>query len=267
MKGVNAWTAGGLGVAAAWVVGGVVPPVVAIALGAVTAVLGMQFVDEWPRYALAGTVYALGFGVVVALVGPGGTYRTTPLVSLLGFGGLSAVIVGVRALGRRGVARLGGVVDERYTETVYDAVSAGAGTLSLVWTTIRAHERAARYTGIAGVGTAGFVLNLLGVSIPVPVWFLADGLDATTVAFVGAVVSGFHALSTVSATWRTAKRSATRGSDLGGRAAERTTDAAESAGDAVSRSADAAAERASEAGDATSSLLERAKDRVRRDDS
>lgn len=88
----------------------------------------MQLVEEWSRYALAGTVYALGLG---GRCRPPGTarraVRRTPLFALLGFGAVGGTIVAVGSAGRRGLRRLvARTGDGEHVEAVSAAVSTGA---------------------------------------------------------------------------------------------------------------------------------------------
>jgi len=197
---INAWSVSLIGIISGTVVGSQgFPP--AVSIGSASLVAGSVFVfgrKSRKRCALAGTIFALGLGTVYRFWGgvPEG-YAASPAICLLMFGSVSALIVGLRGLLRRGIISL----TERsgsseHAGLVWDAISALLGLLAMIYTVLTVKEKAARYGGVSVGGSAGFVLNVLGIELPLPV-VIQDGLDATMVMFVGAVLIGWHTLATI----------------------------------------------------------------------
>lgn len=98
----------------------------------------------------------------------------------------------------------------------------------MIWTVLTAYEKAVRYGGITIGGTLGFALNALGIELPIP-WIISSGVDASVVAFVGAVLIGFHTLESLHSTWHATKATAKAGAKAGQSAGERAADVAASA--------------------------------------
>jgi len=226
MRFANAVTAAVAGVAVVVVVGPVVPVAVGLALGTVVATAVTLYADT-DRYGLAGATFLLGVGTAVLASGwfPAPWARTTLLACWL-FGLLSLGVVVARFLlgfvGRRVVAQF---VPDEEASSIWDALSAFAGTLFIAWSVLTAQEKAARTGGIAIGGSTTMVANALGYELPVvvpfvhealsvtvrgyelaiPVWALENGIDATMIVFVGCVIVGFHTLGTFAATWQAVK--------------------------------------------------------------
>lgn len=223
MRFANAVTAALAGVVAVVLVAPVVPVTVGLALGAVVTT-AIALYGDTERYGLAGALLLLGVGTAVLILSwfPAAWART-PLVALWLFGALSLFVAAARFVlgfaGRRVVARL---IDEESASSVWDALSAFGGTLFIAWSVITAQEKAARIGGISIGGTASMALDIVGYQVPVyvplvsealtvtirgyelsvPLWLVANGVDAAAVIFVGCVIVGFHTLGTVAATWR-----------------------------------------------------------------
>lgn len=213
---LNSWASGIVGVSVALLGAQVVPPAVSILAGTLASVIIMRNVDGRRRYAWAGTVFSLGAGVTFATALVPASYHRTPMVALIGFGLFSLVIVGLREVGRVVVVKTAGKVgDGEYAGTVWSAVSAIGGLISMIWAVISAEERAARTGGIGIAGTISFALGLWNVNVPIPLWFFDSGLDATTVVFVGSVVAGFHTLGSWHHAWQASKMTAKRSGAAG----------------------------------------------------
>lgn len=226
MRFANAVTAALAGIAAVTLVAPVLPVSVALALGSVVAA-AITWRGDTERYGLTGAVLLLGVGTLVLVTEwfPAAWGRT-PLVALWLFGLLSVTVVVAKAVlgvvGRRVVAAF---VDDENADSVWDALSAFAGTLFLAWSVMTAQEKAVRTGGVAVGGTSTMALDTLGYDLPVivpfihealtvtvrgyelsvPLWLLENGIDATMLVFVGCVIVGFHTLGTLAATWRAVK--------------------------------------------------------------
>ena len=226
MRFANAVTAALAGVAAVTLVAPVLPVSVALALGSVVAA-AITWRGDTERYGLTGAVLLLGVGTLVLVTEwfPAAWGRT-PLVALWLFGLLSVTVVVAKAVlgvvGRRVVAAF---VDDENADSVWDALSAFAGTLFLAWSVMTAQEKAVRTGGVAVGGTSTMALDTLGYDLPVlvpfvhealtvtvrgyelsvPLWLLENGIGATMIVFVGCVIVGFHTLGTLAATWRAVK--------------------------------------------------------------
>ncbi|WP_436909261.1 hypothetical protein [Halosimplex marinum] len=246
MRLANAVTAPAAGVAVVVALAPVVPVAATLLVGAVVA-MAVTLRAATHRYGLVGALYLLGVGAaVLALARFPFVWNRTPLFALWGFGLLSLAIFCLRvALGVVGRRALALVVDEG-ADSVWDALSAFGGTLVIAWSVLTAHEKAVRSAGIGiGVSTTT-VLDALGYGFPVlagvlrryrsvtvagqevvvPLWAVRNGIDATTVLFVGCLIVGFHTVGTLAATWQAVK-------DTTGYATER-------AGDSVGNDAAAA---------------------------
>lgn len=201
-------------------------PTLAIGVGGVLGA-GILLVRRTGRkyYAAAGTAYALGLaGVIYATDMLPSVYTKSPYAALLTLGLVSAGIVLLQYVGQRLVKRLfAGRMGEDSATKAFEAVSAIAGLLGMIWTVLTAKEKAARYGGVTIGGTAGFVLNALGVELPIP-WFIQNGVDASMVLFVGGLLIGFHTQESMHTTWRatkaTAKAGASGAKTAGGKASE-----------------------------------------------
>jgi hypothetical protein len=225
MRLANAVTAPAAGVAVVVALAPAVPVAATLLVGAVVAT-AVTFRAGTHRYGLVGALYLLGVGVaVLALARFPFAWKRTPLFALWGFGLLSLAIFCLRAaLGVVGRRVLALVVDDG-ADSVWDALSAFGGTLVVAWSVLTAHEKAARSAGI-GVGvSATTVLDALGYGFPVlagvlqryrtvtvagrevvvPLWAVRNGIDATTVLFVGCLIVGFHTVGTLAATWQAVK--------------------------------------------------------------
>jgi hypothetical protein len=216
----NAWLAGVIGTGIATASATILPPPVGIALGALGVFIVLWGSDGYTRYALGGTVYALGFGATILTGVTPESYARTPAFALLGFGIVSALVILARVLLKKGAAKVGGmVVDDEQAETVAKATSSISGTLSMMWTVLTAQKQAAQISGVAGVGTLTFVLGVLGVEVPVqlpvPLWLLDNGINANVLLFVGSVVVTFHLVESVHSTWRAVKSATRTSSDSG----------------------------------------------------
>lgn len=216
MHPVNAITASiaGIGIAAGVATIDVAQPSVAIGAGAVVAasilLLGRRSGKK--RYAGTGSLYTLGLaGAIYATsVFPSG-YAEDPLVALASLGLVSAFIVSVTEGGALLVRRYGG----DYAERIFETIAAFLGLLVMIWTVLTAYEKAIRYAGVGVGGPTFLALDLLGVELPVPIWFLEGGVDATIVGFVGCVLIGFHTLETIHTGWRVTKATAKKGAAAG----------------------------------------------------
>ncbi|PSP32530.1 hypothetical protein BRC64_06385 [Halobacteriales archaeon QH_10_67_22] len=180
MRFANAVTAAVAGVAVVVVVGPVVPVAVGLALGTVVATAVTLYADT-DRYGLAGATFLLGVGTAVLASGwfPAPWARTTLLACWL-FGLLSLGVVVARFLlgfvGRRVVAQF---VPDEEAGSIWDALSAFAGTLFIAWSVLTAQEKAARTGGIAIGGSTTMVANAAGYELPVVVPFVHEALSVT----------------------------------------------------------------------------------------
>lgn len=237
MRLANAVTAALAGIVVVVAVGPFVPVAVGLALGTVVATAVTLWGDT-DRYGLVGASLLLGVGTAVLVTDwfPAAWGRT-PLVALWTFGLLSLIVVVARFLlgfvGRRVVALF---VPDEEAGSIWDALSAFAGTLFIAWSVITAQEKAARTGGIAIGGSTTMALNAAGYEVPVivpfvhealtvtvwgyelavPLWALENGIDATMVVFVGCVIVGFHTLGTIAATWQAVKDTTDYATDRAG---------------------------------------------------
>lgn len=238
MKVVNWLTVAVIGIAlTVWVAGySLVWPALAIGVGAGVVALGL--LARWSGrkyYAAAGTVYCLGLaGVIYATTFLPAGYAESPFAALVSLGGASALIVGAQTAGRYLVVRLfGETAGKEYATAIYDAIAAVLGLLGMVWTVMTAYEKAIRYGGISIGGTLGFVLNLLGVELPIP-WIIQNGVDASILLFVGCILIGFHSLESLHTTWHATKQTAKGGVGAGRTAGSKAVSAAQSVRDSSS---------------------------------
>lgn len=206
-------------------------PTLAIGLGATAAAAPLLLRRSGRKYyAAAGTAYCLLTAATIRFTGqfPEG-YAQSPYAVLLSLGVVSGLIVLAQYAGRKLVERgFSGRVGEDQATAIYDAVAAIAGLIAMIWTVMTAYEKAARYGGISIGGTLGFALNALGIELPIP-WIISSGVDATVVAFVGAVLIGFHSLESLHTTWHATKQTAKAGAAAGKAVGEKTADAASAA--------------------------------------
>lgn len=248
------WSAGLAGTLVGTILASYAPPAGGIALGGIVTVLILWREKGYKRYALAGTVYALTFAAVIFTYGGVPIkYSHTPGVALAGFGLISAGIIILRSLFTKGVKKAGAVTtDEEKAEEIARAASAASGTVSVAWVVITAKKKAAQTTGVAGVGTVTFVLNMLGVQVQIPFqWFFENGLDANMVLFVGSVMLGFHTLETLHSTWRVSKKTATASRKGVSKAASKASTAAGAATDQASQVKGSARDATKEVGQTT----------------
>lgn len=192
-------------------------PALAIGCGAVGTGLVLLIRRSGRKYyAAAGTAYCLGLAVLIYAMAifPEG-YSESPYAALLSLGVVSGLIVVAQSAGHHVVQRVfGNTVGEEYATAIYDAIAAVLGLLGIVWTVLTAYEKALRYGGVAVGGTLGFVLNLLGIELPIP-WFIQGGVDASILLFVGCVLIAFHTLESLHTTWRATKATAKAGVSAG----------------------------------------------------
>lgn len=220
MRGASAWTAGAAGVAVGLGLAPVVPPAVGLVASTLVAVVAMRFVDDRPRYELAGTVYLFGFGLGIVATEPGGGYGQTTLVALFVFGILSAALVLVDAAIDRGVDRAFETLDSRFggentdEQKLEAALSAGAGTVKVVRTVLRVSRNLLRYVLFAVLGLVGIVLNTAGVQVSVPLVVIDHRLDVVMMVVVGTVITVFHACDFVAGVLYTARTSVDEGREL-----------------------------------------------------
>jgi hypothetical protein len=237
--------AAALGVAVALAAGAVAPPVAAVAVGALAAVVALLWTDGRKRYGLAGTAFALGLAALLPFAPfVADAFRHSTLFALLFFGGLSALVVGLKLLGRLLAVRLGRrLTRERWVADVWDALSSVGGALLLAWSVLTSKKELAKNALNGGIGGTAFVLNVAGLELVVPAsvvlapfgpefpfrWLLVDGLSTTAFVFVGSVVVGFHLL----ASWHASHRAARSTGAASKRAAEGVASGATSAAGAV----------------------------------
>lgn len=240
MRIVNAATTALVGIVAAGLLAPLAPdwPTAAIGAGAVVAG-GILLVRPGGRkhYALSGVGYTLGLAVTVHLLGrfpP--AYEGTALVALALFGLLGAFLLALKiALGRI-VRRIGSrYFEEGYVRAVYDAVASAASLLTVVWTVMTIHEKAARYGGVGVAGAGTLTLDYIGVQFPVGAWLLGEGVDVVVVLFVGCTLGFFHVLESLHTTWiatkKTASASAAKGKTAARKGKQAGATVAERAGD------------------------------------
>jgi hypothetical protein len=208
-------------------------PALAIGLGAIAATSPLVFRRSGRKYyAACGTGYCLLTAIAIKYTGvfPAG-YSESPYAVILVLGVISALIVLAQYAGRRAVELIfAGRTGEEQATKIYDAVAAIAGLLAMIWTVLTIHEKALRYGGISVGGTAGLVMNAFGIDLPLP-WIITDGVNAAMVAFVGALLIGFHTLESLHTTWRATKSTAKAGAAVGKKAGDKTMDAASAAAD------------------------------------
>jgi len=225
MRLANAGTAALAGVAVVLILGLFVPVSVGLTLGALAATAVTLWADT-DRYGLVGAAFLLGVGTAIATGWFPPAWARTPMVAVWLFGLLSLTIAVARFLlgflGRRVVAQF---VPEDDADGIWNALSAFGGTLVIAWSVLTAQEKAARIGGISLGGSVTMLLDTLGYEVPVyvplvrealavtvrgvelsvPLWVVANGIDAAMIVFVGCVIVGFHTLGTVSATWGAVK--------------------------------------------------------------
>jgi hypothetical protein len=235
MKVLNWVTVAAVGIAITiWLAGySIVWPALAIGAGAGVVALGLLIRRSGRKYyAAAGTAYCLGLaGLIYASALLPAGYAESPFAALVSLGGASALIVGAQAAGRQLVIGVfGGTAGKKYATAIYDAIAAVLGLLGMVWTVMTAYEKAIRYGGISVGGTLGFVLNLLGIELPIP-WIIQNGVDASILLFVGCVLIGFHTLESLHTTWHATKQTAKAGVGAGRTAGSKAMSTAQGARD------------------------------------
>lgn len=204
-------------------------PALAIGGGAIIAALVLFLINGRTYYAGGGTLYCGFTSGGIWLFGLPDAYAQSPFVVLLTLGGVSAIIVSIQ-LGVGIVLQrlLAGVTGEKTALRIYEAVAAILGLIAMIWAVINIHERATRYGGVTIGGTLGMVLNFLGIELPIP-WIISDGVDASMVLYVGAVLIGFHTLESLHTTWHAAKQTAKSGVAAGKTASQKSANAASAA--------------------------------------
>jgi hypothetical protein len=186
-------------------------PTVVVGLGAVVAVIPLVFVDGRTYYAAAGSLYFLGCAGLFSIAPLPAVYQQDIYAITLAFVVLSTLIVGAQlGLGLLIKRLVAGVAGEDAAVKVYEALSAIAGLAVLIYTVLLWEEKAARYGGVAVGGSLGLLLDVLGIELPIP-WIVADGVNATYVLYLGAVIIGFHTLESLHTTWRATKATASAG--------------------------------------------------------
>lgn len=204
-------------------------PAFAIGAGAVVTAMLLFITDGRTYYAGGGTLYCLFTAGYIQLVSLPEAYTKSPFAVLLTLGAISAAVVAVQlGVGLILQRLLSGVTGEETALRIYDAVAAVLGLLAMIWAVINIHERATRYGGVTIGGTLGMVLNFLGIELPIP-WIISDGVDASMVLFIGAVLIGFHTLESLHTTWHATKQTAKSGAAAGKVAGRKSLDAASTA--------------------------------------
>jgi len=192
------------------------PPVtIAVAVGAPLAIL-LVWTADYPRFAAAGATYFLSTAVAFTTLSGSlpEPYYQDAVVGLVGFGLLSALIVTIQETVGFAIRRaLRNITNGEYANAIWRFISSLLGALVIAWTIVTAHEKLARYGGSSVGGTAGLLFNIFGVEVPLPLW-LADGVDATVVVFIGSVLLAFHSLDTLYGGWRLAKQTASAGTTV-----------------------------------------------------
>lgn len=186
-------------------------PALALGVGALLVAIVLFFVRDRTYYAGGGALYCLLTAVAISVGFFPAGYSESPFAVLLILGLISGGIVSIQ-LGVGVIIQrlLSGVAGEQTAFRIYEAIAAILGLLGMIWAVINIHERAARYGGVTIGGTLGFVLNFLGIELPIP-WIIASGVDATLVLYVGALLIGFHTLESLHTTWRASKATAQAG--------------------------------------------------------
>lgn len=204
-------------------------PAIPLLFGLTAVIVPMLFQDsERKRYAVAGTAYCLGLGVVLAVVDTavGVAQGSTLVAATLAFGGASLLVVTAKAVGRRVVRRtIGLLVDEEYAARLFDALASVAALAGLVWTLLTAAEKVSRYAGFGLGGTATLGLSLIGVEYRVGVPMLGGEIDAVLFLFVGCILAGFYTFESLHTTWLAAKSTAKKSVEAGGTVRSKTADA------------------------------------------
>jgi hypothetical protein len=196
-------------------------PALALGIGAVGIVLLLLFVDGRTYYAGAGALFCLSSAAAIYLGYFPEAYSESPFAVLVTLGAVSGLIVAVHlGIGIVLQRSLAGVTGEKTALRIYDAVAAILGLLGLIWTVITFEEKAARYGGVTIGGTAGFVLNFLGIELPIP-WIISSGVDATLVIYIGGILIGFHTLESIHTTWRATKATTSAGVAAGKQASHK----------------------------------------------
>lgn len=202
-------------------------PALAIAAGAVAtlAVLVVRGSGR-RRYAAAGTAFCLGFAVVTWVGWPvPPAYTDSPRLALATLGAASAVAVAVQLALARLFRRFFRSLIRRSRRASLSAARTLAKLLGLLRSAVGLLGRFSRVGAIVVaavavvvvVGIAGFVLNGLGVELLVP--WLGGDVDAVVLAFVGAVLVGFHALDAAQSTWIATREGVDAGRTAGSRVA------------------------------------------------
>ncbi|MDB2239429.1 hypothetical protein [Halorubrum ezzemoulense] len=184
------------GTVVALILGMVTVPLVAITGGAMTVFIITRRKNIQRHYDAVGTIYYLSLGLLVFVIPFIPTvFKQTPQLFLTVFGLFSAAIV----LTKRTITYLLGAIASRLgrgdsASSFWNAVSSIIGTLLLAWSVIKLKYRLIK-TGLAGVATPlGLILNIVGRLVELP-WVLNVGVDITAMVFIGAVLVGFHTLT------------------------------------------------------------------------
>ncbi|NGM68972.1 hypothetical protein G6M89_08090 [Natronolimnobius sp. AArcel1] len=210
---IDSLRASSAGIALALVLATVAPPALSIGAGAVAVVMIVRRIDGYRPYAWSGTIFVLGLAVSIWFVSTNAiTYDRTAFVSLLGFGFLSLIVLGVRAVVRGTMDRtLRHVTDETASAHSSHAGATVFGTLLVGKGVLLTKERIARSGTVGIVAPVAAVLDAAGITFEAPGLWLIDGsLNVVTLTFIGAIVVGFHTLSSWHAVFRLRQTDAAR---------------------------------------------------------
>jgi len=211
---LKAWTVGGL--AGVILIGTVatnfhLTATISIFFGAIAAAAVGFFWPTKSNFAATEAAYFLGSATLFLFLEPPTipeVYSQDVFVGLVIFGSVTAFVALTRwAIGKSLVAVLEGYTDPKNATLVWEFVSAVAGLILIIWTVFTVNEKLVRYGGSAGAGSLTFALDLVGVELPIPIWFL-QGVDASVVVFAGSVAVGFHVLDTLYTGWYLARATA-----------------------------------------------------------
>jgi len=251
---LTAFFGGAVGALVATFVGAEILGFIAIALlvGSITTVGAVWVLGSPPRFAAAGASFCLSSAILFYLsrgVLPDG-FSQSGFVSLLALGLLSGFIVTIQETVAYAIQRtLRRVTNEEYASIIWRAISSFAGLLLIVWAVATWQEKLTRIGGASIGGSLGFALNILGVELPIPIWILSGGIDATVFLYVGCMVIGFHTLESAYTGWHATKTTAKGGVKAGSVAASKGGSAAQTAAAHASEVGESGSEKASRVAD------------------
>jgi hypothetical protein len=201
--------AGVIGAVVALGIGLTLAPPVTITLGiGMAAAMFFALMASYPRFAGAGALHSLSAAALFVLFGADlpAIYMEDATAALLLFGSFALVLVSIQEAGQLVLRKLFG----ENADAIFALWRAITSAISLVLTLLageRIWRKAARYGGI-GLGAPFFtLLDILGIQIPAPLFFI-DGVSATVIGFVVVITAAAFTLDTIYGAWHLAKTGA-----------------------------------------------------------